>query len=582
MMNKYYSYSNIELWREEAWHDRYSGIDPLAQWISKNGIIRPYDGAYQPITSVEQDQKIYFKKKTGSLELPAFLENLENQGFFFESHEMGFNTWLTMVPKKLLKDKGKKYPLLLVEHRETEMDPNWAMRTIDSRRAWQELALQENMIIAYNVRNTPDENAGYAAILSEALLLYPIDPERILLEVSDVGACGIELGEILNFSYEVDGKKAEYPEKYVIHFKNSEICALNISHRFERKISARWEMLVKSVFNVGKYDLERLKYSEAGRKIAEGMALEHRFADARDPGWKLYFEKLGLIYEEHFCKGERWLSLIPQGALESQTEKLPVIALMAEVNGFSDRLPVSTLSTYLEYCKMAAQGEFALLVFALESPEDNELWCDILKDAMKRFPLDASRVYMMGQSHNGHFVRDFAIRHANMLAGIATLSNGFGLPRPENSFEAVPFTDERMEAMSRTDIPLINLQGSREGLHETTEQKAEAWSRRLKASGCMPKTVEEILKATECGTYVEQKMKLTCDRSWRCYVDGIECLVSYNKNRAGKEHLCCVLLENTPHYPAPTMAYFVWSYLKQFARNLETGEVIETIDHWNP
>jgi len=36
-----------------------------------------------------------------------------------------------------------------------------------------------------------------------------------------------------------------------------------------------------------------------------------------------------------------------------------------------------------------------------------------------------------------------------------------------------------------------------------------------------------------------------------------------------------VALGNMPHTPTPTMSQLSWAFMRQFARNLETGEIIE-------
>ena len=89
----------------------------------------------------------------------------------------------------------------------------------------------------------------------------------------------------------------------------------------------------------------------------------------------------------------------------------------------------------------------------MESPRLNDLICDILQDAAKRYPLDLSRVYLTGHSHNGHFVQEFARRHPDVVACIAPLGNSPGLPNPAVSHEAVVVDDARAAQMETMDLP---------------------------------------------------------------------------------------------------------------------------------
>ena len=58
-------------------------------------------------------------------------------------------------------------------------------------------------------------------------------------------------------------------------------------------------------------------------------------------------------------------------------------------------------------------------------------------------------------------------------------------------------------------------------------------------------------------------------------MDGCECYIAEVKNFAGKKRLRLVTLENLLHMPAPQMPALAWDFVRRFARDLETGEVIE-------
>ena len=68
-----------------------------------------------------------------------------------------------------------------------------------------------------------------------------------------------------------------------------------------------------------------------------------------------------------------------------------------------------------------------LLFFALETEEDNEILTDILADVKKRYPVDPSRIYMAGHSHNGGLGRRYSFKHPDLIAALATQGNEAGL-----------------------------------------------------------------------------------------------------------------------------------------------------------
>jgi hypothetical protein len=200
-----------------------------------------------------------------------------------------------------------------------------------------------------------------------------------------------------------------------------------------------------------------------------------------------------------------------------------------------------------------------------------------------------------GHSHNGHFTREFAYRHSGVIAAAAPLGNFPGLPEPEESGEAVLVPDEKIEAMGRADMPIITIAGYTEcgcmfPLNAPAkdllpgqdfmcplsfEARARSWQRRLKASRCPEKTVEEIAATAQSADPVERKLGIPCDRSESLFLDGFEHYIADIKNVDGKYHLRIVGIENMPHMPLPLMCRLSWSFMRRFARDLGTGNVME-------
>jgi hypothetical protein len=312
------------------------------------------------------------------------------------------------------------------------------------------------------------------------------------------------------------------------------------------------------------------------------MELERTYEHALDPRLLDYWEKMGLRYESHDKNGEQWVTLTPLYAYDKLERKLPVMLIFQEVTYLNKFQALAALSSYYQYCDIAAQGELMLLFFALETPDDNDLLYDILQDAADIYPIDKSRVYMTGHSHNGHFCMEFMRRHHQAIAAVASLGNAYGLPAPVYSHEALKVTDEMVDLMSTFDMPVIDICGivesdfvSNEIGSEGFKNAVDSWQRRLKAFNCPMKSFEEIAAAKTSPDYVTKIIGVPSDRTEIQYKHGCECYIADIMNKAGKHRLRLVALENLPHMCAPQMPDLSWDFVRRFARNLETGEVIE-------
>jgi len=344
--------------------------------------------------------------------------------------------------------------------------------------------------------------------------------------------------------------------------------------------------LFKNVFSDAnqhpQFDLNRHVHSACGKAMADGMLLEYRFKSLADTEFISFWEQKGLCFESHQFKGERWISLVPLNIDDFYTEKLPVMVIFQEVNSINDFRPVSALSSYYEYCDLAASGELMLLFFTLETPDANELLVDILNDASKLYPIDLSRVYVTGHSHNGHLCMEFVRRHHRLIAAAAPLGNAYGLPAPAYSHEMWKVTDEMVDLMSTFDLPVIDICGVTESDFSHSElgsqefsNAVDSWQRRLRAINAPMKSFEEIAATKKSFDPVTRVIGVPNDRTEIQFRHGCECYIADILNNVGKLRLRLVAIENMPHVPAPQMPALTWDFVRRFSRNLETGEVIE-------
>ena len=576
--NKAYTYEHINLWTAEAWKDRYSPISGLARWIQEQNHRLIRERARSGKFAGRKDGA--YDSKTCSLTYPDVVGGWDKKGLFYKCTEMGGVCWIAMLPHAVRDGRQKDPAVLVVLHDADYTDPNWAMDTLEFYREYNEMAAREGWLVLYVAMDGPDQNNTYMHIMQELSAIFHLKMGRVYLDVSTLSLAGCKLSDGTGFvNPRLDGSLVPDPEEAVEHLCS--VPVLNITGRWQDKVSLLYRCISNQKEHPA-FHLEKHIHSACGRRMAEGMSLEHVYPHALDPELLRRWEAMGLRFESHDHDGEQWLSLAPCSAYGEPDKMLPVMLIFHEVSFTSTFLPLMALSDFYEYCDLIAQGQLICLFFALETPDDNDLFMDILRDAAKLLPIDMRRVYVTGHSHNGHFAAEFMRRHPKEIAAVATLGNSHGLPAPAYSQEVIKITDEMVDRMSAVDMPLININGTVENeflnynLDTPGFQNAvNSWQRRLKAFNCAPRTYNEIAAARTSPNLATRMVGVPNDGAGIQFRYGCDCYIADITNNAGKNHLRLVTLENLPHMPAPQMPELTWDFVRRFARNLETGEVVE-------
>ena len=341
------------------------------------------------------------------------------------------------------------------------------------------------------------------------------------------------------------------------------------------------------------YDYELMKHTKTGRAMAEAADLEVRYKDVSDPALTEYWDALGLQYTVHEKNGENWLSFVPKSAYE-QHKRYPVMMCFRPASG---RWGVFAQCFYYHLIELAAQDEMIVLVFSTEDAEKNEMFYDILKEAETLYPIDETRVYITGHSHYGEFALHFMCKHHDIIAGVAQQGDRPGLPIKNSGMPYGINSQEKLDLMHSFDMPLIDVAGWAEmnqlfpintdapnryelspmGTRSNSpvkEDRIEAWQNRLYASRCRVSSVEEI-EAAANGTRAEKMLGIPTDHSETLFVDGCEIYIGDIVNEDGNKHLRVAAVENLSHTTCRAMHILSWSFLRRFARNLETGETVE-------
>lgn len=574
-MNRFYRYPNFELWNSAFWRDHLGAADPLLQWIQSHNTA--HSGDFVPPQWDDLSAHPYYRRKTKCIDLPEIREEWANRGLRYTSLEQGQKLWISIVPME--RENRDRLPALIVPVHQDYSDPWWAMKTMSGQRRILDLAARmQNLIVLFLVTQGCDTDRIYNGILQEAVVLYRIDPTQMLLDVSVPLEKGVMLSSIPDFRWIDEKGNPLNPDTAVALFSEEKIPVLNIGGRWGSRDSLSRGLVMEYAMNNGTFDRDRFIHSMVGRQTMEGIVLEYQHNTAMCEGLVGYWRSVGLDAAEHETQGERWLVLSPR-----QIDRdLPLMIIMQEVDRGNEHVAVTTMGTYHAFTQIAAEGECILLFFALEHPDDNDLLAQLIDEAACLYPIDKTRVYITGHSHNGYFALHFAIRHPDKITAVATLGNPTALEPPEERGEPVlAYSDEQLERLRQVDMPLINLCGYCEFAGRVPQESVEytRWvkniRRRFYACRCPVPTEQEIRRVKGCDDTPQRKLGIPASHSETVWHDGVEHYVIDIKNIDGRNHLRMVSSENMPHMVTPFMQEMAWSFLRRFARNPKTGEIID-------
>ena len=542
-----YTYPNIFLWDDATWADREAPIQPLVNDLCKYMFehVKPHAnlGLYTGRTDGD------YNAKSNVRTYPEVLESWEKKGIYCHITSMGFMAWIAMIPH------GAKpnTPVVVRYHSVDMKDENWAMDTLSYYKEMNENAAANGFAVVYLVTGAPFGSGIFTDILMEVSALWRLDLKPIYMDLTGLPA-------------------DKFPAE-------EEFCGLRV-----REITDQWQSFVGHQYICStlnkrnpEFDLQKLIHSPLGKAMADGMRMEYDYRRWDDPKLLAQIEEKGVKLEGHWLKGERYLTASPIG----NEKKIPLFICMKEVRPSNEFHALTALQFYSHHLELVAMNECILLFFAMESPGDNELLVEIMDEVIANYPVDTSRIYITGQSHNGYLALDFACHHIDRITAIATLNDRHGIASPYYAHESVPVTDEMVEIFKANDLPLINICGQIENVFPHTEpgtkareQAIDAYRRRLTAFNCPEKSVAEVEAALESSNLAERKNGVPADHTEVRYVMGHEVYIADVDNNEGAHHLRFATLDNLPHMITPQMAELSWEFLRRFARD-ENGRIVE-------
>lgn len=557
------TYPDMFLWQDETYRGCTNEAAPLFHKLAELDQAKKPAKRFAGRTDLSRDavNRIPY--------LADYVESWKGRGMVFScSGMMG----LVMAPTAIREHRVYDAPALYVPYVADDGDPLQGMELLAAHEALLEAAARENVLVQFAECGECVHGAVIEKVI-ESQGTFRISYKPIYLDISLLTDAGLSLADVPGLD------ASAWPAPVTVAGRT----AVDISGKLA--LTQAHQHNISEIYrrNQPEWDFDRHIRTMAAKRQAEGMHLEYDCKDAHDPKMTPFWKERGIRYEDHRRGHDWYITLTPECAFEKPEHKLPLLLVMKEPR---PACPISTQTAfqfYYDFIELCARGEFMMLFFALETPEDNdEALPGIIAETMKAYPVDPSRVYLTGQSHNGYYALEFYRRHPKLIAAAATLCDPAGL----QSGAVVDYYKSRaaelIESFRQYDFPLIDINGNLENSYRKTDRTPEKidddvfyFRNRLAAFRLKMRSREEILAAQTSPDYATRMNGVPADRTEVRYMMGLEAYLSDYQNEDGKWMFRYISLENTPHMIMPQMAELSWEFMRRFARDTETGRSIE-------
>lgn len=580
MNNTYYTYDGIRIWQDGAWDDVISQIAPLCRWIEgKNKELGKY--LISPGGEEDAPQGYDFKK------IPKEDESLwSSKGMDYYACGLG---GVALIPADYVRDKTAEPETILCLTQNKKSSPTRVHDILTYNSDLCEMCSRDRFAVYFAPTDGLDNGDNYTQVLHEIASLSHMRLHKVWLDVRTVYECGLTFKDIPGFRLtDQDGNAVDDPDSLVQEVGSLKIPCLDITDKWYERTSQMYNMGHLASWTNGTLDPERIMYSSMGKRMSEFMCYEHDIENAHDERLDKYWDQYGLVCQFHEHIYDQWISVVPKAATKQKSEKLPLVVIFQDIPQASPHTPLTAWSQYSGFFNIAGQGDCCLLFFCQEQLKDFEILPDVLDEYAELYPVDLSRVYITGHSHNGGFASAVSRLFPDRIAAAGTLGNNAGFkPASVMGPETMAVEDDEIEYMSRSvDVPTVNIVGSSEffceyplyedeGGEYSVQNKLRFWNRRMKAFRCRELTEDDLNASRKSADYVERKLGVPADWTDILYLDGTENYIADFKNKEGKRHLRQIAMGNLPHTVSPLMCDLVWNFVRRFAKDRETGECIE-------
>ena len=562
--NKKYTYPDLFLWQDETYAGCTNDAGPLFLKLKellererKEKGRKDYFAGRTDLASDPVNRTMYFRD---------YLDAWEKRGMYYSSSGMMGEL---MAPADIRNHRIFEADVLYIPFVPDDGDPHDAMNLLAENEDVLSAAAEQNILVQF----ADCEQCTHGAIIEkiiESQGTYRISYHPIWLDISALVKNGLSIADVAGLEPD------DWPEPKELAGRT----VIDISDKLEMTQAHQHNISVIYRRNQPQWDFDRHIRSLAGKRQAESMRLEFFCRDVHDPLIADFWKERGIHYHDHYLGNEWYITLTPDNVFAEPKKKIPLFVVMKEARTACHISTQTAFQFYYDFIEICARGEFMMLFFALETPEDNdEVLPDIISEIIREYPVDPSRIYLTGQSHNGYYALEFYRRHPKLIAAAATLCDPVGLQVGAVIDYYKSRADEIIESFRKYDFPLIDINGNLENSYcknNRTQEKIDDdifyFQNRMKAFRLKDFSRDEILNAPNSTDYATRMNGVPADRSEVRFSMGDEIYLSDYQNEDGRWLFRYISIENTPHMIMPQMAELSWEFVRRFARNTETGE----------
>lgn len=359
------------------------------------------------------------------------------------------------------------------------------------------------------------------------------------------------------------------------------------------------------------FDAASFGESETFAKIVENQALMNTYRQEDAPEVLSYWEERGLIKQLHDTEAiyTKWASYLPKSYVDDPTcgRTYPLLFVM---HGSGN--PIYLAETY-GYTSIAAREELIVIIPEDETPENID---KLFAYAREHYPVDWTRVYMVGYSLGGFMTSRHAMRWPERFAAVGSggmlFANGPSTPHVQAGkvWPGENTTPEMVRRAAHYKIPACICMGEQEVLGllpVTQDEPVNQWAEHLSeeekkrtegrseprqedridlsgrnkiqsinnwriANGCTSVNEAAVRKAAaSTANIVEEKIGFPFEKTSVITRENRSHFVGDSVSEDGEIYFRTIALAKSPHWPSQALAELTWEFISQFAVDPETG-----------
>ncbi len=359
------------------------------------------------------------------------------------------------------------------------------------------------------------------------------------------------------------------------------------------------------------FDAESFGDSESFAGIVKNQYLMGAYRQEDHPDVIAYWHERGLVKELHDAEDTvtKWASYLPVSYADNP-ENGRAYPLLFVMHGSGN--PIFLAETY-GYTSIAAREELIVIMPEDETPENLD---KLFAYARDHYPVDWSRVYMVGYSLGGYMTSRHAMRWPERFAAVGSggmlFANGWAVPQVQAGivWPGEEITAEMVTRAAEFTIPACICMGENEVLGllpVTADEPVNEWVEHLEkeeqqrsekqehkhedridlsgknkiqsinnwriANGCTPIPEERVRKAAaSTANIVEEKIGFPFEKTEVIVRENRSHFVGDSVSKDDQVRLRLIAMAKSPHWPSQALAELTWEFISQFSLDPETGK----------